>query len=64
MSTNKHIDRICCIAIALVIVLTIVFCNAGKFGVETVTGTNFAYEDKLFDTSRVHTIDIIIDDWD
>ena len=64
MSTNKYIDRICCIVIALMIVLTVVFCNAGKFGVETITATNFAYEDKIFDTSKVHTLDIIIDDWD
>ncbi len=63
MSTNRHIDGICCIVFAAVLVLTAFFVNAGKFGVQAVSAA-MAYEGELFDTSYVHTIDIVMDDWD
>jgi spore coat protein CotH len=37
--------------------------NAEKFGVQAVNAT-VGYESRLFDTSTVHTIDIVMDDWD
>mgnify|MGYP002771337946 CR=1 FL=1 len=63
MSTHKYIDRICCAVLALVLAMTVLYVNAENLGVqktESVTG----YEARLFDTSRVHTIDIVMDDWD
>lgn len=63
MSTHKYIDKICCVAIALAIILTILFMNAASFGIEASETTN-SYENRLFDTSAVHTIDIVMDDWD
>ncbi|MGM9649350.1 MAG: CotH kinase family protein [Butyricicoccaceae bacterium] len=63
MSTHKHIDRICCAALALVLILTIVFANAQKLGI-TQTEREIGYESRLFDTSYVHTIDLVMDDWD
>lgn len=63
MSTHKHIDRICCAALAVVILLTVILCNAEKFGIQA-TNSQAAYESRLFDTSRVHTIDIVMDNWD
>lgn len=63
MSTHKNIDKICCIIMVLTIIITIVFCNGSSLGIE-VSGKTFGYESRLFDTSYVHTIDIVMDDWD
>lgn len=63
MSTSRHIDKICCAVLIFVLVLTGVFCNAKALGVETMAATA-GYEAKLFDTSNVHTINIVMDDWD
>ena len=63
MSTHKNIDRICIIAIVATFLLTILFVNAEALGV-TQTVKTMGYENRLFDTSKVHTIDIVMDDWD
>lgn len=63
MSTHKQIDRICCGVLVFVLLLTILFMNAGKLGVEAVAHV-MGYESGLFDTSVVHTIDIEMEDWD
>ena len=63
MAAHRHIDKICGAVMALVLVLTAVFANARKLGVMAVTN-RMGYEQRLFDTSRVHTIDIVMDDWD
>lgn len=63
MSTYKHIDKICYAVIALALVITILFANASKLGVMPVMA-EIGYESRLFDTSRVHTIEIVMDDWE
>lgn len=63
MSTNKHFDKICCIILAVMLILTALFINAGKLGVQAVS-VAVGYASKLFNTSTVHTIDIVMDDWD
>ena len=63
MSTNKHIDKICCAVLAAALVLTVLFMNAGNLGVQTVNAA-VGYASRLFNTSTVHTIDIVMDDWD
>ena len=63
MSTHKHFDKICCVVIVLTLILTILFMNATSFGVRKESNI-MGYEDKLFDTSTVHTLNIMIDDWD
>lgn len=63
MSTHKHIDRICCAALLLALLLTALFVNGESLGLQK-TSTAMAYETALFDTSKVHTINIIMDDWD
>ncbi len=63
MSTHKHIDRICCVVIALVLLLTAAFMNAESFGVQAASKAK-GYEDRLFNAGAVHTIDIVMDDWD
>ena len=63
MSTSKHIDKICCVVLACAIVLTVVFMNAGRLGIQAVSAS-VGYAARLFDPDRVHTIDIEMDDWD
>lgn len=64
MSTHRYIDRICCVSLSLMLILTTIFMNGSALVIQTVSRYTFGYEDKLFDTSRVHTIDIKMDDWD
>ena len=63
MSTHKSIDKICCLALVLALVLTGVFLNAPSLGIQAAS-TVKGYESRLFDTSRVHSIDIVMDDWE
>lgn len=63
MSTSKYIDQICAGALIGVLLLTCFFVNAGKLGVQAVSAAA-GYESRLFNTSVVHTIDIVMDDWD
>ena len=63
MSTHKHIDRICVAVTLLALLITVAFMNGEALGLSASARTP-AYESTLFDTSRVHTIDIVIDDWD
>ena len=64
MSAYKHIDRICCIILCLTLIVTVLFMNGKAFGIKEISTTNLKYEDKLFDTTKVHTIDIVMDDWE
>lgn len=63
MSTHKYIDRICIAITIFALIICILFMNAKAFGVQEVSKV-LGYESRLFDTSRVHTIDIVMDDWD
>ncbi len=63
MSTHKHIDRICLGIMALVLAVTILFMNGEKLGIQAAARV-MGYEDRLFDTSTVHTINIIMEDWE
>ena len=63
MSGSKYFDKIAWCVTAIVLVLTLLFMNGAAFGVEAMAHT-FGYENRLFDNTRVHTIDIIMEDWD
>ena len=63
MSTHKNIDRICVVITVLCLILTILFMNGKALGLQSAS-RSMGYEETLFDTSRVHTIDILIDDWE
>ena len=63
MSGSKHFNKIAWVITALMLVVTIVFMNGSKFGIETIAHS-MGYENRLFDNSKVHTIDIVMDDWD
>lgn len=63
MSTHKHFDKICYVVLAATLILMILFMNAEKLGVQKAS-SSMDYDKKLFDTSTVHTINIVMDDWD
>lgn len=63
MSTNRHINKICVAAMVLLLVLTLLFMGGASRGIVSA-GSAMGYEEGLFDTSSVHTIDIVMDDWD
>lgn len=63
MSTHRYIDRICVALILFAIVITTVFMNGESLGVLPVLGGT-GYANRLFDTSKVHTIDIVMEDWE
>lgn len=63
MSTHKSIERICCAVLVIVLLVTLLFCNAERMGIKRAD-TMMGYETRLFDPSRVHTIEIMMDDWE
>lgn len=60
MSAHKHIDRICLAAVLISLLAALVLCSRGVQS----GGTALGYDARLFDTGRVHTIEIVMDDWD
>lgn len=63
MSTSKHLNRVCAVILVLCLAVTLLLCFPDFFGIEAASKT-IGYESRLFDTSKVHTIDIVMDDWD
>lgn len=63
MLRHKNIDRICCLVLALTLLLGCVYVGAAAAGLIT-EDNSLGYETRLFDQSRVHTIDIVMQDWD
>ncbi len=63
MAAHRYIDKICALAAVLSLLLTLLFLNGEALGVQPASQA-MGYEAKLFDTSRVHTIDIVMDDWE
>lgn len=63
MSTHRNIDCICIITIIVSFLLTLLLMNGEVFGM-TQNVSAMGYENRLFDISKVHTIDIVMDDWD
>lgn len=63
MSTHKRIDQICCAALAMVLLLTVALINGERLGVVPAMA-QAGYAGRLFDTGKVHTLDIVMDDWE
>lgn len=62
MLKSRTIDRICCLAVAVMLALT-----ATVWAFKATAGRQKTVEvgyEGLFDTGTVHTVDIAIDDWD
>ena len=63
MSTSKHFNRICAAVMVLCLALTLMLCFPENVGIQAASKV-IGYESRLFDTSYVHSIDIVMDDWD
>lgn len=63
MSTHKYIDRLCALALALTLAVTVLFMGGEALGLQPAAG-GLGYEERLFDAGRVHTLDIIMDGWE
>lgn len=63
MSTHKYMDKICIVAMLIAIFITLFFMNGKHLGIKSTQRT-IGYENKLFDDSRVHKIEIVMKDWD
>ncbi len=63
MSTHKNFDKICCIILAAVLALSVLFCFSEGLGV-TAAAKTIGYENRIFATDKVHSIDIIMENWD
>ncbi len=63
MSTSRHFDKICLAVISVTLVITVLFMNGAALGIKSAVKV-MGYESRLFDNSRVHSVDIVADDWD
>lgn len=63
MSGSKYFDKIAWTATILILGITILFMNGGALGLQAMAHT-MGYETRLFDSTKVHTVDIVMDDWD
>lgn len=63
MSTHRYIDRICLTVVAITLIITMLFMNAEGLGIQAAAST-MGYESRLFDDTRVHTVNIVMDDWE
>ena len=65
MSTSKRLDRVCVAALVLALLIAALAVCAPALGFEAgYGGVTLGYEMRLFDTTTVHTIDIVVDDWE
>lgn len=65
MSTSRNFDRVCLAALALAFLIAALALTASALGLTAAaSGATLGYETRLFDTSVVHTIDIVMDDWE
>ena len=62
MIRHRHIDRICAAAILLALVLTGLLCFGEALGLRPASAAP-EYASRLFDDSRVHTVDLRVEDW-
>ena len=56
-------DQIAWAVTALLLAVTILFMNGASLGLEVMAHT-MGYENRLFDNTRVHTLDIVMNDWE
>ena len=63
MSAHKYIDRICLAGALVSLLLSLLLMNGQALGIQAASRT-VGYENRLFDASRVHSIDIVMDDWE
>ncbi len=62
MIESKHFNKIAWIITASALVIAILFMNGAALGIKVMT-PSVGYADRLFNRSKVHTIEITMDDW-
>ena len=63
MIRHRRIDLICALAMAAALILTGLLCFGEALGIQRASAApGYAY--RLFDDSRVHTVDLQVEDWD
>ena len=63
MSKHKNIDRICVVIVAITLIIAMIFCSGNALGIE-MSAHAIGYENRIFNSSGVHTIDIVMNNWD
>ena len=63
MSKSKHVDAVCVSVIVATLALTLLFLNVGP-SILTASAQDPPYTSRLFDTSRIHTLNIVVNDKD
>ena len=63
MLKYRYTDRLCAAAMALAVIICVAFMFGKSLGLERA-GENPDYASALFDTGRVHTMDLCLDDWE
>lgn len=63
MISHKHIDKICLLILAAAILLTVLFTQGESLGIRPAFSSP-GYASRLFDDSRVHQIDLQLEDWE
>ena len=63
MLKHKYIDRICAAVMLLAVIAALLFINGEALGITPASSVP-GYESRLFDSSIVHQVDLIVDDWD
>ena len=63
MLKHKYIDRICAAVMMLAVIAALLFINGEALGITPASSVP-GYESRLFDSSIVHQVDLIVDDWD
>ena len=62
MIRHRQIDRLCALAMALALALTGLLFFGEALGLQPASAAP-EYSYRLFDDSRVHTVDIQVEDW-
>ena len=63
MSTHKKIDLVCLVSVIISVLLAALFIGGGALGMIS-SASAAGYKERLFSLARVHTIDIVSDNWD
>lgn len=63
MIRHRYIDFICVLAVLLALALTGLLCFGEALGLQPASSAP-GYVYRLFDSDRVHTVDILVEDWE
>lgn len=63
MLSSRHIDKICIGAALLAVIIMLILAGGEDLGILKASA-NAGYTYRLFDDSRVHTIELELDDWE